>query len=368
MSADLDAPARRMFLASGVLSFILFGGGQAVVGAALPYYEARLNIDTQLSSWLVSSLGLGGLVGLVILFFLGHHVMPRMAIGIMAAGNALMAAAPGFAAAVLGGSLFGLGLAMTAAMFNTRVLASFGPSGPSRVSLLNAGYSVGAIVGPLVFLALGSNPMLLFGGNALLFVLVMLFTGPEGSRKAARPQAGKGFHLHVPILAFGMISVAIEVSLIGLGPTALIRAGQSPEAAARLLSMFFLAFLAGRVVLTFLADRLPSFAIYLAGMLMTCVFGTAAALIDPAVFYVPLGFSAGLFFPGFFMTAIAKMGDDVRVAPVVLGVTQVGVFGGPLIVAALLPGLGERGFFWMIAGVAAVMAGLALASYRRMSA
>ena len=59
---------------------------------------------------------------------------------------------------------------------------------------------------------------------------------------------------------------AFVASLIGLGSTALITAGESEIRAAQLLSAFFVVFLLARIVLGVMAHRVPSFAIYTAAM------------------------------------------------------------------------------------------------------
>ncbi len=368
MSNLLSPRAHHLLLAAGVVSFILLGAGQAVMGPALPVYQQRFGIDTGLASWLVSSMGIGSFSGLVGLYFLGHHVTPRAALVVMATGAAILALAPGFLLSVAGGAVFGLGFGSVAALFNARILVAFGPRGPSMVSLLNAGYSIGAIVAPLMFVALGSNPTLIFAAVAILTALTAVIIGTAAGAPAAKVQrGGTEFRFHFPILAFGLVAIAIEVSLSGLGPTAMIRAGISAPRAAALLSAFFLAFLAGRLALTVLADRVPSFAVFTLACLSTALCGLGAALIDPAWFFVPMGLSAGLFFPGYFVTASRKMGSDLRVAPVILATVQIGAVTGPLIIGRLLPVMGERGFFWLIAGTALVLGVLALASYPRMS-
>jgi MFS transporter, FHS family, glucose/mannose:H+ symporter len=63
-------------------------------------------------------------------------------------------------------------------------------------------------------------------------------------------------------LCFGVICIGVEACLIGLGPTALIRAGASEETAARALSGFFVAFLIARTALVFTAHLVPPFAVY----------------------------------------------------------------------------------------------------------
>lgn len=370
MPRDAARSSRLLLLIAGMSSFILTGALQGVMGPAIPLFQTRFAIDTATASWALSCLGLGGFVSLVILYFLGPRVTPRMALALMALGAAGLALAPGFALLALAALLFGLGFGSAAAMFNQRVLRAFGDRGAAMVSLLNAAFSVGSISAPLAFLATGSRPEIVFGTVAVVAGLTLLIAAPSVPPATASltPQApGRPFRIHLPILAFGLIGIGIEVSLAGLGPTGLIRAGLTPDEASGLLSAHFLALLVGRLGLTWLAGRLGGFAIYTLAILATTACGLGAALIAPGPFFVAMGFFAGMFFPGYFVTAVAKMGDDSRVSPVILGTAQIGVVSVPLIVARLLPLMGERGYFWLIAGTAALVSLLALASYRRMS-
>lgn len=368
MTDEVQSTTRMPLLVAGLSSFILLGAGQAVMGPALPVFQNTFRLDGATSGWLISSLGIGSFLGLVGMYFVGRHVTPRLALMVMAAGAALLAVAPGFMPAVLGGAVFGLGYGAVAALFNTRILAAFGARGASMVSLLNAGYSVGAIAAPLLFVGLGSDPTLIFGIIAAVAALTVLITGPAGGMKAQPRRGGGGFRLDLPILAFGLVAIGIEVSLSGLGPSAMIRAGIAPADAARLLSAFFVAFLASRLLLTLLADRVPPFAVFTAACLFTALCGFGCAIVGPAWFFAPMGFSAGLFFPGYFVTATARMGGDPRVAPVILATTQIGAVLAPLIAASVMPAMGDRGFFWLVAIAAAITGLIAVASFRRMSA
>jgi FHS family glucose/mannose:H+ symporter-like MFS transporter len=60
------------------------------------------------------------------------------------------------------------------------------------------------------------------------------------------------------------------------------------------------------------------------------------------------------------------MGEDLRVPPTIIASGLVGGIGAPLIVAPLMAAMGERGFFWLIAGVTLSLAALAVLSLRRM--
>lgn len=370
MMSDTSRRSRLFLLAAGMICFIVTGAAQGVVGPAIPLFESRFAIDTATASWVLSSLGIGGFASLVILYFLGPRISPRLSLALMALGAAGLALAPGFAFAILGALVFGLGFGSAAAMFNQRVLTAFGARGASMLSLLNAAFSIGSISAPLAFLASGSRPELVFGGVALIAALTIFLAEGASASPGSGPgiKAGQGaFRFHYPILAFGLIGIGIEVSLAGLGPTGLIRAGYAADEASRLLSAHFVALLLGRLGLAWLAGRISGFAIYSLAILAITLCGLGAVLIDPGLFFVAMGFFAGMFFPGYFVTAVAKMGDDPRTSPVILATAQIGVVTVPLIVARLLPLMGDRGFFLLLTCVAALVSLLALASFRRMS-
>ena len=364
-----DTPNSRLsLLAAGLLAFVLLGAGQSVMGPALPVFQQGFAIDSATAGWLISALGIGSFAGLVVLYFFGRHASPSLAVVVMAAGAVAIALSPSFPLAIAACILFGFGYGGVAAQFNARVFAAFGARGPSMLSLLNAGYSVGAIFAPLLFVAFGSDPRLLFTLIFALCAVSLVLMGCSGLRRTAPAPVAKGvagFRFSYPILAFGLIAIGVEVSLAGLGPSALIRAGIADTRAAELLSAFFVAFLVARLALTLLADRIPSFAIYIAAALLTSACSFACIWFDPTWFFPPMGAAAGLLFPGYFVTAVARMGNDSRVSPVILATTQIGAVTFPLLVAQVVPMMGDRGFFWLVALTSASLGLVGLASYRR---
>ena len=357
---------RLPLLFAAMASFIVLGAYQAVLGPALPVYQQMFTLDTATAGWLISTLGIGSFIGIAGMYFVGHRVTPRLALGAMALGAALLALAPGWITTLGGGILFGMGYGSVATLFNARIMAAFGTRGPAMVSLINALYSVGAIAAPLVFVALGSDPRVIFWVIAGIALLTIIASGPAGRAKAVGVANTSGFRFHVPILVFGALAIGLEVCLTGLAPSALILSGIAPQKAAELLSMFFVAFLIGRLGLTVLANRVPPFAVFGFALGFTALCALGCVFYDPVWFYPPIGAAVGLFFPGFFMTATARMGMDTRVAPVVLGTCQIGAVLSPLVVAALIPQMGDKGFFWLMAGSAGLIALVALAVYRPM--
>lgn len=353
-------------LFAGVATFILMGAGQALFGPALPVYVRDFALSEGEAGLFVALLWVGCFVGVGFMFFKGALVGPRHTLAVMAGGTGLMAASPNWWVTLAGGVIFGMGYGMATAVFNPRVMRAFGSKGPSMLSLLNATFGVGAIAAPLVFVWLGSDPAWAFGIVALVLAAIWLGAGAAGREAVAQAGEVKAFRPHWPILAFGLVAIGMEASLAGLGPTALIQAGVAEETASQLLSAFFVVFLLARVALIFVAHRVEPFVLYTVAVGSAALFALGAVFVSPAFFFVAMGASAGVFFPGFYVTASGKMGEDLRVPPTIVASGLVGAICTPLLLAPLSAHLGDRGFFILAAGILLAVSAAAVVSLRRM--
>ena len=351
----------------GIATFIMMGAGQSLYGPALPAFGRALSLSAAQAGWLVSAHWIGCAIGVALMYRWGPRVSPRIAVSIMAAGAAAIAFGLGAIATFAGALIFGTGYGLATVVFNPRILRAYGARGTAMVSLVNASFGLGAIVAPLIFVGLGSNPALAYALVAGLAVLIWLGAGPAG--QAAPPPAAGATGPFRPMLAFQLFAVSgigIEATLIGLGPSALIRSGLTETAAAQLLSAFFVAFLGARTVLIFTAHLTTPFLLYAGAMVAAAVSATLAAFVSPGVFFVALGIPAGLFFPGFYVAASRLMGDDPRTAPTIIAAGLVGGICAPVVLAPLLEPLGGTGFFAILATVATICALLSLRLYRRL--
>ncbi|MFZ1470348.1 MAG: hypothetical protein WAT09_15430 [Paracoccaceae bacterium] len=366
MRNQIRSHGRLLF--AGLASFVLMGFVQALIGPALPEMTRLFVLPDGRAVILVSAAWVGSATGVALMFTYGPRATPRQALTLLTLGAAVLALQTSWWAMLVGAVVFGTGYGIATAIFNPRFLVAFGARGASMLSLLNAAFAAGAIVAPLVFVAVGGVSAIAFGMAAVLCVVVWILAGEaEAAPEVARSQPRPGFRIHWPIMAFGAIGVGIEASLIGLGPTALISTEVSETHAAQLLSAFFVVFLAARIVLGVMAHRLPSFAIYSAAMIWAALSALVAALWAPGAGFVALGVSCGMFFPAFYVTAARKMGEDPRVTPVILSAGLFGGIGLPLVLAALTAELDGLGFFWLLAGLAIPAALAALAMLRGMA-
>lgn len=353
-------------LIAGVATFVMMGAGQSLFGPVLPVYVRDFNLSEAEAGLFVALLWVGCFLGVGFMYLRGALIGPRHTLAVMALGTGAMALSPNWWITLLGGVVFGMGYGMATAVFNPRVMRAFGSKGPSMLSLLNATFGVGAIAAPLVFVWLGSDPAWAFGLVALVLVAIWLGAGAAGRESMAPAGEVKAFRPQWAILGFGLVAIGMEASLAGLGPTALIRAGVEEHRASQLLSAFFVVFLLARVALIFVAHLVQPFVLYTLAVCSAAIFAVGAVVLSPAIFFVAMGASAGVFFPGFYVTASGKMGEDLRVPPTIVASGLVGAICTPLILAPLGAALGERGFFVLAAGILSAVSLAAVMSLRRM--
>jgi MFS transporter, FHS family, glucose/mannose:H+ symporter len=353
-------------LFAGVATFIMMGAGQSLYGPALPAFSRIFAVSEGEAGVLVSAHWVGCFLGVGLMYLKGAAITPRHCLTAMALGAGIVAVLASWWVTILGATIFGLGYGFATAVFNPRVLRAFGDRGPSMLSLLNATFGVGAIAAPLIFVAVGSDPRWSFGLTAALAVTIWLFAGPAGRAGAAPAGDVRTFRPHWGIMGFGMVAIGMEACLIGLGPSALIRAGVAETRAAELLSAFFVVFLLARVSLIFLAHKIAPFALFTLAVGLAAGFALGAVLISPAFFFVAMGAPVGLFFPGFYVTASGLMGEDLRVPPTIVAAGLVGGIGAPLLLAPQMAAMGDRGFFWLVTGTLIALSLAAILSRRQM--
>ena len=366
MRSEIKTHAALLFAA--IASFILMGAGQSLYGPTLPAYSRAFGMEVSTVGLLVSSHWVGCAVGVGVMFVYPQSITPRHVLLSMLAGALLLAWGQSFPIILAGGVLFGAGYGAATVVFNPRVLAAFGPRGPAMVSMINACFGIGAIIAPLVFVGLGSDPRPTFAICAAVAAGIWIFAGRagHGAGEPAAAIATAPFAPHYPILIFHGLAIAIEACLIGLGPTALIRAGIAEVRAAELLSTFFIGFLLARILLTLIAHRLPALTIATLALLGCGVASILAALALPSAGFVVMGFCAGMFFPTIYVAASGTMGGHPRTAVAIIAAGMVGGIVAPLILSPTLPYMGNVGFFWVFGALCLCMVAVAVLARARL--
>lgn len=360
--------ANAALLLVGVASFILMGAGQSLYGPALPAYARNFSISLGTAGLLVSAHWIGCGIGVGAMFIWGKRTTPQMVVLVMAIGCGVLAFSGMWLLIFIGALIFGAGYGAATVVFNPRMLQAFGPRGPAMLSMLNATFGIGAIGAPLLYVALGNDPARSFLVCGI-FATVLFFVARPAGKSATVDVAAttEAFRLHWPILTFGLLAIGLEASVIGLGPAALIKAGETENHAAQLLSAFFLAFLAARVILSFVAHLLPPFTLFLIAISGAFLCALGAALWAPGPSFVAMGLFAGAFFPSEYVAASRKMGSHSLVAPTIITAGLIGGIAAPLLISPMLDHMGARGFFWLIAVAAGMLTVAAFTQLREMN-
>jgi fucose permease len=363
----MTSATKYLLLATGLAAFVLLGMAQAIFGPVLPAYAKTFGLDIASVGWLLSLFWAGCLVSVIAVYLVPTWLGPKSGLALAALGTALMAVMSNWAMVLLGGALFGAGYGVIAAVYNPRVLSAFGPRGPAMMSLLNAIFTVGAIAAPQIFLAFGREPSLTFWLFATFSALILGVTVVMGDTRIQAQAETGALKINWPVLAFAALGIGMESSLVGLGPTALVLAGQGEEQATGLLSLFFVAYLVARLSLVFIANLLPAFALYIGAMAATAALAVAILMGgNPAILFPLLGFGCGFFFYGAYLTGLAQMGASTRVSAIMLGAGLCGAIVQPMVITQALGSLGPNGFFTIVATLASVLLVAALLAAPRL--
>ncbi|TXI05541.1 MAG: hypothetical protein E6Q73_01770 [Pseudorhodobacter sp.] len=356
-----------LLLATGIAGFVLLGLAQAIFGPVLPVYSQIFGLEIASVGWVLSVFWAGSLSAVGAVYLAPATLGPKTGLIAAAAGTALLALMSSWALVLAGAALFGFGYGVIAAVWNPRVLAAFGPRGPAMMSLMNALFTLGAIAAPQMFLALGQEPGAVFWVFTAFAGAILLATLAMGDTRTAPAASGSDGRIDWSILGFACLGIGLESSLVGLGPTGLVQAGATPEQAAKLLSLFFIAYLVARLSLVLIAHRIAPFAIFFAAVTLLSAL-TLAALVGETAFWFPfMGFASGYIFHGEYLTGLRRLGGTTRISALLLAAGMAGAIMTPVLMSQLLGGLGRLGFFQIILGIALTLAVLAALSLRRLT-
>ncbi len=349
---------------SGGMAFLVIGMVTALYGVALPAWSSAFGLVQGQGGTFLALHGAGAFLAVLAGLFGLPILGLRLGLVTLAAGLALIALGWSWPLTLTGGLVAGTGYGMLTAVVNRRFLGEFGARGAGMVGLVNAGSGLGAIVAPLLLLAVGGQLGPLFWAIGALAALTLALAPAEPAAPLARglPDLRQA---RILILGFGLFAIAVEVALVGFGASALIDLGFSGATAARLTSAFFAAFLLSRLSLYWLTRHVAPGLLVLAGLGGTAACAAVAALGVPAWGFVGAGAFAGATFPTFYVWAVGLLGSDPRMGSAILTLCLAGATLGPLTLRPLLAAMGEGAVFRTVAVVAAALAGVLAVVLRR---
>jgi FHS family glucose/mannose:H+ symporter-like MFS transporter len=316
-----DAGVPRALIAFLCAVFVALGSCIAAIGPAFPEFAAVAGIDVSSVGVVYSSLFAGFLASQItatlILERTGTRVVVLWALAVLAAGTTGLALAPTLLTLLLAAAVLGMGYGFSTIAINLVASRLLTHRPAFVVNLINALYGVGTVVGPLltsVVLRSGGHARWVpaVGGVAALMLLPwawrVLPRDAQAQLKEAMPVRQIG-PIPVPLILIGglvFLYGGVESGFSGWAPTYLERTlGVTPVSAALSMSIYWLSYLAGRVLSTALALRIGP-AVVLEGSLIVLVIGgvVLASSVGHAggttVAMVLLGGATGPIYPSMF--------------------------------------------------------------------
>ncbi|WP_232838251.1 MFS transporter [Streptomyces geranii] len=339
------------------LGFVLIGVVQALYGPSIPALREEYGLSPSAAGLGLSAHFAGGVVGVLLFDRLHARIGNRRVLGssyvLMAAGAAGFALAPNWPVALAAALLAGLGFGGIDYGLNQLFAVGFGTRSTAMLNILNAHFGVGAILGPALIGAVGSEhyPAVFLAFSLANLPLLFCLRGVREHvpRPTGAPESGAPGRPGGPVLARSLgsvlgvfvtlyvLHVGIEAGVGGWEPTHLETVGYGAGAAATATSVYWLMMTAGRFLAAPLALRFSPQSI----IAVSCAGMTVCLLLAAIPGLAPYAYAGvGLFIAPIFPTGLPWLN---RVAPqarragaVVIAASMVGgVAAGPALGKAI---------------------------------
>ncbi len=362
-------PLPRNIIILGFIAFFLIGLEQSLFGPAFVALNSRYPLEPGAVGTIVTAQFLGVTIGtllsVLILSRLRVRGMALLSSLACALGLLLVAVAPSWTLALGGAFMAGLGFGSISGGFGT-LFSSRGSSGSAALSLLNAFWGVGSILGPLLaskVLERGLN--VYFGSVAGVFTLLALGVvalrfpavslGIE-SEKAARAPS---FTPLIPFMLMLCCYSGLEVAGSSWMVTHL-RQNLALEAANTVNSLFWVMLTLGRFLTAPLSLRFAPSQLVLgsSALVLLCVGFTAQVGVAPFA-YAALGLFLAPIFPVSLAWFAGRFPQLVGYTPLVIGSASLGASLFPALTGLGVSALGLSSVPWSLGFFALLLLGFA---------
>ncbi|MFE1943708.1 MFS transporter [Streptomyces massasporeus] len=333
------------------VGFVLIGVLQSLYGPAIPGFRAEFGLSPSAAGLGLSAHFVGGVGGVLLFDRLYGRVGNRRILGssylLMAMGAAGFALAPDWPTALAAALLAGFGFGGIDYGLNQLFAVGFGSRSTALLNILHAHFGIGAILGPAVIGAVGSEHYpAVFLAFALANVPLLLCLRGVRSHVPAPAEDGAGGRsvlgrslgsVLAVFVALYVLHVGIEAGVGGWEPTHLETVGYGAGVAATATSVYWLMMTVGRFLVAPLALRFSAQAIITvscAGMTVCLLAATVPALAPYAYAGV------GLFIAPIFPTGLPWLNrvapQDRRAGALVIAASMIGgVAAGPALGKAI---------------------------------
>lgn len=284
------------------LTMLAMGASQAIYGPFYSHFRALFDLSASqvgvLASFNFVGTTSGIIVGSMLVKRFGYRPVILVSGGVFTVGFVIISVGTSWPVACAGALLIGLGFGGLVPL-NFLVDEAFGQFGPAALSLVNSGFSVGAIVAPLmasVSLSLGGH-RIAFAFGALLALSAVVFGLFMQTRPAVveqrEPSRGKALAGTAIFWLLYALYVGTEASAAHWIPTNL-ELTFSETGAAAVTTLFWVSFTIGRLAAVPFSMRIPPGKLLIVATLL----GVCSAVLAGSPGMAPVGFALTGFFIG----------------------------------------------------------------------
>jgi fucose permease len=360
--------------------FLVFGAVFTVVGAALPQIIRTFHWSYALMGTVLAASAVGYFVSSFVCGLLVQRFPPKAVIIVGLLVGAVGMVSFGRTASpwlnLLFNLMIGLCQGSIEVVTNLGIVRLEKPGQSRLMNLLHAGFSVGAIAGPLsIGYLIGrstNGPVVVFTVAGILAAVMALLFGlarfPAWQRESTHTRRGSLQVLAQPMLLlfvfFLILYVGAEVGVSSWASEFFVTVlGTSASSGAFAVALFWTGLLIGRLAVSFLYRGTKQQYVVLASILLATG-ALALALLVHSTPAVAAGiFLTGLGFAGVYPLVISMVGRYFK-SGFAIGVAAtgggIGSFTFPFIMAMLAQSVGLRNGFWFYLGICGVLAVLSL--------
>jgi fucose permease len=252
------------------VGFVLIGALQALYGPAIPAFRDKYGLSPSAAGLGLSAHFVGGVVGVLLFDRLYGRLGNRQLLGasylLMAVGAAGFALAPNWPLGLAAALFAGLGFGGIDYGLNQLFAIGFGRRSTAMLNILNAHFGVGAILGPALIGAVGSEHyqavFLAFAAVNLPLLLCLRGVRDHAPTPTDAPETGGGQVLGRSLgsvlavfVTLYVLHVGIEAGVGGWEPTHLETVGYGAGVAATATSVYWLMMTVGRFLVAPIALR-----------------------------------------------------------------------------------------------------------------
>jgi MFS transporter, FHS family, glucose/mannose:H+ symporter len=250
---------------SGILIFAFLGIAQGLYGPLLPSFGKEFGVGTSAVGLLFAAQGLGEVIGVLLPTHVRVPVFERgwlaVACSCVVAGFVALLLSPTWSAVLASIFIVGFGFGIIVLRLNTLFARSFGLRSLTMLQILNAAFSVGTIIGPLIIGLFHPPIRMLYSviaGLALLLVPIGLFAERKAAPVAPLHEASDSYrqsssigsrsHVLIGFILLMILVIGVEHSIAGWLSTLSLAAGWSATFGANVTAAFYALIFTGRLV------------------------------------------------------------------------------------------------------------------------